>query len=193
MPQGSLGKRNWKKSGGIRFDLSGFEGVEAVLGELGKNVGPTVERKLSRAALGAGLTEAARLIRKAAPRKSRLKKSVGTRFKKDTKRGQHTAKAGLNVGKKNGTAPHAHFFTLGTAQRHTRRGLNRGRVVPNFFVKRAIEMGEPSIARKMIERIHARLPIEIINVVKAKNPSGLSPNVKTRPYTAGNSLPVHDY
>ena len=44
----------------MQFDLSGFPAIHKVLKELGKQHGNTVERRLARAALGAGLTEAAR-------------------------------------------------------------------------------------------------------------------------------------
>lgn len=128
---------------------------------MGKNHGDVIERRLSRAALGAGLTETAKLIRQAAPKGTSIKKAVGTRFKKNRRSGIHEAKAGLNVGRKHGAAPHAHFFTLGTVERFTKTGDARGRIQANQFVSRAVNMGHPSIAAAMIKRIRKRLPREI--------------------------------
>ena len=151
----------------IRFDLSGVPQVAAVLKELGKTYGDTVERRLGRAALGAGLRESAKVMREAAPKGSRIKKSIGTRFAKNRFKGIHEAKAGLNVGKKNGTAPHAHFFVLGTAPRQTEDGQNRGFVEANKFVRKAISENGPRILVAMLKRIDERLPFEIARARKA--------------------------
>lgn len=101
------------------------------------------------------------MIRQAAPPRTRIKKSVGTVFKKNKRRNYHQAKAGLNVGKKNGTAPHAHFFVLGTVDRFTKDGSPRGRVVAMKFVRQAIDAGGSEIAAAMIKRIQTRLPVEV--------------------------------
>ena len=151
----------------IRFDLSGVPQVAAVLKELGRTHGDSVERRLGRAALGAGLRESAKVIREAAPKGSRIKKSVGTRFAKNRYKGIHEAKAGLNVGKKNGTAPHAHFFVLGTLPRETQDGQKRGYVQANKFVRTAINQDGPRILVAMLKRIDERLPFEIARARKA--------------------------
>lgn len=155
---------------GVRFNLSGFDGVEAVLIEIGKDHGDTVERRLSRVGLGAGLTTATKLIRRAAPKGSRIRKSVGSRFKKDKKAGIHQAKAGLNVGKKNGVAPHGVFFSLGTDERFTKHGIRRGRMAANRFVRRAVESGRTEIATVIVVKIKKRLPVEIERVRRRVNP-----------------------
>lgn len=147
----------------VQFDLSGFGPVAGVIRELSAVYGNTVERRLSRAALGAGLTEAAKLIRRAAPKGSRIKQSVATRFKKNRRTGQHEAKAGLNVGKKSGVAPHAPFFVLGTVKRKNRAGQNRGKVNPHRFVRNAIAGGSPVIAA-MIRGVQKRFPAEVARV-----------------------------
>lgn len=152
-----------KRKAPLQFDLSGFGEVHDVIKEFGARHGNSVERRLARAALGAALTESARLIRNAAPRGTRIRKSVGKRFAKNRRTGVHEAKAGLNVGSKSGTAPHAHFFTLGTKARYTRRGQFRGSILENVFVKRAIEQNSSSIRNKMMQRVVQRLPIEIAN------------------------------
>lgn len=166
---GQLLKRSGAKfrKPAVRFDLSGIPQVAAVLKELGKNHGDSVERRLSRAALGAGLRESAKVMKEAAPKGSRIKKSVGTRFAKNRRTGIHEAKAGLNVGKKNGTAPHAHFFVLGTAPRETEDGRNRGFVEANRFVRKAINQDGPRILVAMLKRIDERLPFEIARARKA--------------------------
>jgi hypothetical protein len=144
----------------LQFELSGFGPVSSVIAELSRPYGNSVERRLSRAALGAGLTESAKLIRRAAPKGSRIKASVGTRFKKNRRTGQHEAKAGLNVANKSGTAPHAHFFVLGTQRRKTRDGRNRGKVEANRFVRRAMAGGS-SVITAMIRRVQKRFPAEV--------------------------------
>lgn len=145
----------------LRFDLSGVPQVAAVLKDLGRQYGDSVERRLGRAALGAGLRESAKIIREAAPKGSRIKKSVGTRFARNRYKGIHEAKAGLNVGKKSGTAPHAHFFVLGTSVRQTSDGANRGKVEAQKFVRNAIGQNAPRILVAMLKRIDERLPAEV--------------------------------
>lgn len=173
----------------MQFDLSGFPAIHKVLKELGKQHGNTVERRLARAALGAGLTEAARIIRREAPKRTRIRKAVGQRFKKNRRRGIHEAKAGLNVGKKHGSAPHAHFFVLGTARRRTKRGENRGKVRPNYFVRRAIELGDARIQGKMFERIMKRLPLEI---ARARRKAGAPGKIEILPGPSDGAVIVGD-
>lgn len=149
----------------MQFDLSGVPEVHALLKEISADFGNSVERKLARAALGAGLTQMARLIRAEAPTR-KLKSAVGTRNQRQKGKQIYGAKAGLNVGKKNGRAPHAHFFVLGTKERRTKKGRFTGKVEPHKFVRRAIESGERSVVNAMLERIRKRLPIEITNVFR---------------------------
>jgi hypothetical protein len=163
-----------KRKAPLQFDLSGFGEVHDVILELGARHGNNVERRLARAALGAALTESARLIRNAAPRGTRIRKSVGKRFNKNRRIGVHEAKAGLNVGSKSGTAPHAHFFTLGTKARYTKRGQFRGSVPENVFVKQAIEQNSGSIRQKMMQRVMKRLPIELERARRRSAGKGIS-------------------
>jgi hypothetical protein len=182
--------KSFKSKSPIRFDLSGFAGVEEVLQALGKKHGDTVERKLARAALGAALTKSAQLIRKAAPARTRIKKSIGTRFKKNKRSGVHEAKAGLNVGNKHGTAPHAHFFVLGTDYRFTKSGAARGKIIPNKFVRLAIAAGSSQIIKAMFQRIVARLPIEIDRLRRKSSGAKSTTSVFRGPM---NNLPDNGY
>jgi len=143
----------------MKFDLSGVPEVHAVLKDLGATYGDNIESKLARAAIGAGLTRMARILRRAAPKQ--MKKAIGTRHQKKRGNGVHGAKAGINVGKKAGRAPHAHFFVLGTEKRWNSRGAFRGRVRANFFVSRAIRDGGDTVVAAMLTRIQKRLPIEL--------------------------------
>lgn len=153
----------------IQIDLSGFPVVHGVIKELGERYGNSIERRLARSALGAGLTEMAKIIRQRSPKRTRLRKSVGSKQGKNRYRGgEYQAKAGLNVGRKKGTAPHAHFFTLGTAKRYHQNGKYVGRIKPNDFVRRAADEGGPRVIVAMTRRITARLPIEIENLRKRK-------------------------
>lgn len=137
-----------------------------MLKQLGAQHGNTVERRLARSALGAGLREMSKRIRAAAPKGTRIKKSVSDRMKKSRRTGQHEAKSGLNVGRKKDTAPHAHFFTLGTADRETKDGRKRGRVIANRFVRQAIEQGGTAVVAAMLNRIRVRLPTELARLRK---------------------------
>lgn len=153
----------------LQFDLSGFPVVHGVIKELGERFGNTIERKLARAALGAGVTEMAKIIRERSPKRTRIRKSIAGKQKNNKYIGRYEAKAGLNVGSKRGTAPHAHFFTLGTANRyHKKTGKFVGRVQPNDFVRRAADEGGPRVIVAMTRRITKRLPIEIENLRRRK-------------------------
>lgn len=142
-------------------DLEGFEKLRSKL----KTLGPRVEKKVCRRAIGRASTVIAQGIRSAAPvgdTKS-IKKEVGKKV--NTKKpGQVTAKIGLGVGKKkrtkggdkkkSGYQPHGHLIAAGTQNRYTgtrtrknRKGQTRssktgnkrafrGRVNPDQFVKR---------------------------------------------------------
>lgn len=142
-----------------------------MLKELGRNYGDSVERRLARSAVGVGLRIAAKSIKNAAPKGSRIKRSVGTRFKRNRRSGVHEAKAGLNVGGKQGTAPHAHFFTLGTGRRMTATGENRGMMRPDPFVRDSISGDRGAIVSAMQKQIVKRLPFELARA-KAKAKAG---------------------
>lgn len=101
-------------------------------------------RKVSRRAVNKGLTVVARAVRQAVPpaktpghSSRQIKKSVGSRNRRNRRKGLQEAKAGVGVGKKRGVAaPHAHIVALGTANRTTARGASRGRMPANDFVQR---------------------------------------------------------
>lgn len=145
----------------IRFDLSGVPEIDRWLKELGRNYGDSVERRLSRSALGAGLSTTAKLIKADAPADTMIKKAVGTQLGKNKRKNIHEAKVGLNVGNRKNTAPHAHFYVLGTKTRQTKLSRNRGRVSPRRFVRGSVQAGRGQILGAMTRRIQERLPIEI--------------------------------
>lgn len=75
-----------------------------------------------------------------------VKRSIGSRFAKGRAEGFQTAKAGLNVkarlSKKGLRAYHAHLVALGTKQRQTKTGANRGRMPANPFIRTATQSVE---------------------------------------------------
>lgn len=118
--------------------------------------------RIARKALGKGLTQIAKGIRQQAPTavkpeaRRRLKKSVGTRNKRNRIKGVREAKAGLNVGKKRGSAarmPHAHLIALGTRPRHRKRigGAARPRSrASRHFAENTSTGTMPALAKEMV-------------------------------------------
>lgn len=95
--------------------------------------------RVARAALGGALSATAKVMRRAAPvgATGNLKRSIGSRFEKGTKKNKPQAKVGINVGKRTAkkknalserfgekmAAPHSHLVGLGTKRRiRTRLG-----------------------------------------------------------------------
>ena len=110
-----------------RSFLTGNKEIEALL----KKMADKEADKISRSALGAGLSVIAKAIKKAAPvgPTGNLRNSIGKRLEKGKKGGAITAKTGINVGKRTkkektagklttGRAPHAHLVALGTVARN---------------------------------------------------------------------------
>ena len=121
---------------------------------LGRLASSLESRDLARV-LRRALTVHARTIRSAIrassapPRVKRaVSRSVGTALKR---RGQTItqAKVGIQVGRGSKRAPHAHFFVLGTAERYTRRGERRGRIVP--MLKGVVAATRSKFVRSLIE------------------------------------------
>jgi hypothetical protein len=149
----------------VKIELVGFPTVQRVIKELAAVHGDRAERRLARAAISAGLSELVKIERNAAPKGTRIRQAIGSRFKKSRRTGVHEAKAGLNVGKKNGTAPHAHFFVLGTQPRYTKTRKFLGKMTANDFLKRAVEAGSSRVESAMLRRIQKRLP-KILDDIK---------------------------
>lgn len=128
-----------------------------------------VQKKIARAALGQGMTILRKAIIKEAPvgPTGNLKQSIGKRFKRLKKEGYTEAKVGINVGKRKAgmakmtRAPHGHLVALGTQQRQTKSGANRGVMPANDFVKRATASCENAVVDKIITVIRKKLDAEV--------------------------------
>ena len=161
--------------------LTGLAELESTM----RHLSDKAADRVSRSALGGGLTVLAREIKKQAPvgPTKTLKKSIKKRFIKG-KRGQKvTAKAGVNVGKKKKdqsefvvVAPHGHLVGLGTAKRVRKRiggrfgylknpspqQLSTGTMPSNAFVKR----GTSSAASKILAAMKKRAEKAVIRETK---------------------------
>jgi hypothetical protein len=148
----------------VKIELVGFPTVQRVIKELAAVHGDRAERRLARAAISAGLSELVKIERNAAPKGTRIRRAIGSRFNKNRRTGIHEGKAGLNVGNKSGVAPHAPFYVLGTKDRFTRRsemkikGAYRGKMTADDFLKSAVNAGESRVESAMLRRIQKRLP-----------------------------------
>lgn len=126
------------------------------------------QRRIARPAVSRGLTFLKRKIRKAAPvgPTGNLKDSIGTRFKKDRRKGMTAGKVGIDVGKKakednEVNAPHGHLVALGTQQRTTARGANRGKMPKNDFVSDTIDGNWGATQSLMVRVIEEKLDKEL--------------------------------
>lgn len=123
--------------------VTGIKELDAKLERLEKRD----SRRVGRKALGKGLTVVARAIRKRAPvgKTKRLKKSVGSRQKKNRRKGIQEAKAGIGVGgRRNKLAPHGHLVGLGTGPRVTGDLSYRGEMPANPFVRQGMTASKAS-------------------------------------------------
>lgn len=152
-------------------------------------IGP-VGRAVGKTALSKGAKVLADVQRFYAPigkpRKGRkpgaLRKAIRSRGLKAKER-LLGAKAGIEVGQKpgSGSAPHGHLVADGTEQRATgqksiwqgkkqkrriistgKKAMNRGRVTPNRFIKRALAAAQPAVTQTIIA--HMKQGIE--NAIK---------------------------
>lgn len=156
-----------------RLVLTGDKQIEATL----KKLSDKGADKIATAAVRAGLNVISAGIRKESPKgeTGTLKKSIGSRFEKKTRRTTTTAKAGIGVGKRKRSekdvkriirAPHGHLVALGTAQRTrktiggafrsivnpTPEQLSTGTMPSDPFVKRGYEKAKAKAAAKMKAR-----------------------------------------
>lgn len=123
----------------------------------------TVQRRIVRAALNAGMRVMAKGFRAAAPKgpTGNLRKSIGQRIV--NRRGMiTTAKVGIDVGKLtlkkaasklvSASAAHGHLVTLGTKQRRVRKtGKSVGRMTANPFIRRAYDANKSAAQDKIKE------------------------------------------
>ena len=154
-----------------------IEGVKALDAAL-TGVKNSVRQRIMRGSVNRALTIIGGEIRKSVPSAitpghnmmRRVKPSVGTRpFR--SKLDQYAGKTGLRVGHailkgpdgkslrdsagrirktaKGNLAPHAHFIPLGTAERRTKSGANRGKVTPRGFVPQAYSRSLPKAMAEM--------------------------------------------
>lgn len=155
--------------------ITGDKELEATLATLADKAADRV----AKSALGAALTVAARAMKKAAPigQTRTLRDSIGKRNERNKRNGIHTAKAGINVGKRKKkpdagkviNAPHAHLVALGTQRRQrtklgglfagiknpTQEQLSTGVMPSNPFIKRAYEASR-AVARTAAQRRAAK-------------------------------------
>ena len=131
-------------------------GVEAIERQL-RHLSDKGKDRVSRSALGGGLTVVRREIKKAAPKESGLlKKSIGRRLEKRKGNRPMVAKAGINVGKTRkgktaNRAPHGHLVALGTGWRQRRGGGSTGRMPANTFVRDATRSSRAAALKRMQE------------------------------------------
>lgn len=126
------------------------------------------QRRIARPAVSRGLTFLKKKIRKAAPvgPTGNLKKSIGSRFKKDRRSKVTSGKVGIDVGKRAKqqnavSAPHGHLVALGTQQRTNAAGANRGKMPANDFVSQTIDGNWGATQALMARVIEEKLAKEI--------------------------------
>ena len=136
------------------IQLEGAEEINRKLKAIA-SVDARLGSKIQRPTIQAGATVLAREIRRSAP-KGTMRRAVGSKVRK--RRGQFTAKAGMNVGKKrNRRAPQAHLLTAGTKERRTKSGVRRGRVKPNHFVPQAARRSTKRAVGKMQGKLNEQI------------------------------------
>lgn len=152
-------------------------GDKALDAKLARLAADKTQHKLGRKALGKGLTALAKAQRERAPvgPTGNLKRSIGSRHKKNKTKGVVEAKAGAGVGTKNPKdktkkvkgrrqAPHAPLVALGTRSRSRqqiggrfrtryplfdRRSTSTGTMTPNEFIKQATASALPTAVTKI--------------------------------------------
>ena len=102
--------------------------------------------RLAGTVVSAGARKLKTLIQRSAPDR-KLRNAVGSR--RVIARGEITAKAGMNVGRKRNRAPLAHIRLLGTKNRRTRSGANRGRIKGNNFVATTTQTAAGPVTAEM--------------------------------------------
>jgi len=157
--------------------VEGAKALEATL----KGVRESVRQRIMRSSVNRALVIVSREIRKSVPAAKtrghnmnrRVKKSIGVRRFK-AKRDEYAGKTGLRVGTTtNATiAPHAHWVALGTADRRTKSGANRGRVQPRSFVPAAFARSEPRAVEEMRKTFKKQLEREVVKQARKNRSLG---------------------
>lgn len=153
----------------MTVDIEGDKELQSILDELS---GKVAERVAS-AAMSGGLIVLRREMKKQAPvgKTGLLKKSIGSRNEKNKRTGIRTAKAGINVGRTRQTttrAPHGHLVALGTTERETKTGANRGSVTGNSFIRQAQSAAKGQLQAAMVARAKKALAKEVQKAAKGK-------------------------
>ena len=147
-------------------EITGQKFLDKKLAELSAKAA----KRAGTSAVRAGMTEIAKGIRSEVPvgPTKNLKKSIGSKVAKSkggARKGIAEARAGVNVGKKQVKhAPHSHLVAIGTGQRTTKSGANRGVMPANDFVKRGFNKAQAAAKAKML----AKLGKEIDKAAKKK-------------------------
>lgn len=135
--------------------ITGDKRLDRKLHHLKGRGGNTITRKTLRK----GIQTVAATFRSAAP-DATTRKAIGFRFKRNSRTGSMTSKAGIGVGKKAGKVKrHAHLKHTGTRSRQTTGGASRGSVTASRFIpstaSRAISAAKPAMiaeARKELAK-----------------------------------------
>lgn len=124
-----------------------------------RRLGDKGAKKVARKAVGQALTVVSRAAKREAPNKT-VRRSIGKRLKR-SKGLVASAKAGVNVGKKKSKANRiAPILALGTADRQTKAGHNRGRIQPDDFLARSFRSSEGAARSKMADVVATEIPKE---------------------------------
>jgi hypothetical protein len=126
--------------------LTGDKALDRTLARLADKTA----KKIARKAVSAALTVVNRAAKKEAPDK-RSRKAIGKRMKR-SKGLVAGAKVGVNVGKKKANKDYvAPWLAMGTEERHTDTGENRGRIEGDDYIARSFRTSESAAAAKMKE------------------------------------------
>jgi len=130
------------------LEVTGDDELKRILNLLGRTYGDSFERRVARSAIAGGLSETVKIERSGTGSK-RHRKAIKSRFKRNKRTGVHEAKAGANVGGKGNAAPDIHFELLGTNERKTKSGANRGRIKAVPWIRRTVNQGRTRIQLAM--------------------------------------------
>ncbi len=137
-----------------------------------QEVGTRIANKAVAAGIRAGLTTISKAIRSEIDN-PRVRKAIGSRFKRKRTKGITSAKVGGGVGRRGAkparrgragvgiTKENVHWYLLGTAQRANQHGHNRGRMPPHPAVKLGFAKSQSSAMAKVSERIRSTIDREV--------------------------------
>lgn len=148
-------------------------GEREILARL-KHLDSKGQRRITRAAIGAGQTVIRKEIRAQIPPELKdVRKTVASRYKRKKTTKTMEAKVGFGVGKQTGGSPNlrlatrpgvgiskanVHWWALGTGPRRTKGGENRGRMPEGpDIIRRAYAAAETAAYNAMIKKAREKL------------------------------------